>query len=644
MRKIIIWIGLFVSVISGCLMAGTRIQAASTSPLLQTSVPGMYKTLTTAKNIPPTPMKRNQTTSFDIVLKPTSFNSIQNYALAVNTPGNPEFKRYLTPSEFGVAFGASKTTIVQWQKLLKQYSLKAMALKNRLIIRVTGKVGRIDKLFRTNLNTAKYHVNPIQFGVKTPRIPVRLSKSVWTIVGLTDHSRGYININTFLPFRRASRKRANQAKLGFTSQFTNHYHVTPLYRAGLTGKGQTTGIIAFEGFQKANVFRFWSHEKVATNAGRLGVKQIVSPLYRPQDVVRNSDETTMDAEYAGSVAPKSNVKVYLVNNPDPTLTNFVDAYEQAFNDNVVSSTTNSWGLMDSGMIAILRHRRLLTPAYRQILTLVLAQGAAQGISNFTASGDAGAYNYTVKSIKGNQLMFDRTLGSSDFFDSNPFITSVGGTTLPFHVKTKFGTIINKHERSWGSDYVWALFQNHPSLLQRAPVSLLEYTVGSTGGFSHQYQTPNYQMNVPGVNTFMARNLVSALGQPVFGSQTVTGTDYGRNYPDVSANSDSLTGYWIYQKTRKYPKHPWSDGAGTSIASPQYAAAVTLINSQAGRKRMGFWNPQIYQLAQQTDSPFTPLNSTQNNSNLYYVGQPGTVYNQATGLGITNFDALARTYK
>lgn len=77
---------------------------------------------------------------------------------------------------------------------------------------------------------------------------------------------------------------------------------------------------------------------------------------------------------------------------------------------------------------------------------------------------------------------------------------------------------------------------------------------------------------------------------------------------------------------------------------QYSATVTLINSQAGRKRMGFWNPQIYQLAQQTDSPFTPLNSTQHNSNLYYVGQPGPFYNQATGLGITNFNALVRVYK
>ena len=72
--------------------------------------------------------------------------------------------------------------------------------------------------------------------------------------------------------------------------------------------------------------------------------------------------------------------------------------------------------------------------------------------------------------------------------------------------------------------------------------------------------------------------------------------------------------------------------------------TAVINSQSGRSKMGFWNPQIYQLAQQQDSPFHPLNDTDNNSNLYYTGQPGTVYNQASGLGTVDFAKLAQVYK
>ncbi len=72
--------------------------------------------------------------------------------------------------------------------------------------------------------------------------------------------------------------------------------------------------------------------------------------------------------------------------------------------------------------------------------------------------------------------------------------------------------------------------------------------------------------------------------------------------------------------------------------------TAVINSQPGRARMGFWNAQIYQLAQKSDSPFHPLNATTDNSNLYYTGQPGTVYNQASGLGTTDFAKLAEDYK
>ncbi|MBT9671649.1 peptidase S53, partial [Secundilactobacillus kimchicus] len=55
--------------------------------------------------------------------------------------------------------------------------------------------------------------------------------------------------------------------------------------------------------------------------------------------------------------------------------------------------------------------------------------------------------------------------------------------------------------------------------------------------------------------------------------------------------------------------------------------------------IGFWNPQIYKFAQEIDSPFNVLDSDTNNDNLYYTGQPGKLYNQATGLGTVNFEKL-----
>lgn len=125
------------------------------------------------------------------------------------------------------------------------------------------------------------------------------------------------------------------------------------------------------------------------------------------------------------------------------------------------------------------------------------------------------------------------------------------------------------------------------------------------------------------------------------SDLLHGTSTGRNYPDVAADADEMTGYKIY-----YPVDTlkWVASGGTSIASPQMAAMAAVINSQPGRQRMGFWNGQIYKLAQQSNSPFHPMNDTTDNSNLYYTGQPGTVYNQASGLGTINFAKLAQVYQ
>lgn len=61
--------------------------------------------------------------------------------------------------------------------------------------------------------------------------------------------------------------------------------------------------------------------------------------------------------------------------------------------------------------------------------------------------------------------------------------------------------------------------------------------------------------------------------------------------------------------------------------------------------MGLWNAQIYQLAQDKEkTPFTVMDSNTNNSNLYYTGQPGKLYNQATGLGTVNFQKLYDNYQ
>ncbi len=120
---------------------------------------------------------------------------------------------------------------------------------------------------------------------------------------------------------------------------------------------------------------------------------------------------------------------------------------------------------------------------------------------------------------------------------------------------------------------------------------------------------------------------------------------GRAVPDVSADADPFTGYLLYS-----PSFTQGGGApleggwgGTSFVAPQLNGSTAVIDAAVGH-RVGFWNPSIYNFATSNNSPFTPLNqSGTSNDNVFFTGNPGTIYNEATGLGFPDLGALARDF-
>ena len=268
------------------------------------------------------------------------------------------------------------------------------------------------------------------------------------------------------------------------------------------------------------------------------------------------------------------------------------------------------------------------------MSTLLAQGATQGISTFAASGDTGAYGESLnRDGSTNEGIY------ANFPANNPWVTATGGTTLPVE-----GTLANDitvkvdRERTWGGDYLFAAYQKDKTFFTKNDDLMGMLQAGSGGGISTLYSTPKYQKGVSGINTYNARQYLTASGLPNLTTSLIHGTASGRNYPDVVADADPLTGYDSYTGS-----DGWNVIGGTSVVAPQFAAMTAVINSNRS-KRMGLWNPQIYKLAQTAKSPFTKLDASTDNGNLYYVGQPGKIYNQAAGLGTVDFGKLAGEYK
>ncbi len=369
------------------------------------------------------------------------------------------------------------------------------------------------------------------------------------------------------------------------------------------------------------------------------------------------------------------MRVYEAPNTDP---GFADAFFAAASDNTADTVSTSWGYSESFIQQAIANGTE-APAYAAVFDEVCAELGAQGQSAFAASGDSGAYG-ALDDAKTTNVTVDAPAAS-------PLITAAGGTTLP-GVQTypetdpqNQPTVVTDSvniptERTWSWDYLWPLYRTFGAASEAAIATYPGFDAGDGGGYSTVEPRPTYQS---GISTFNDRpyftptdNAVAAPGLTLPTAFLFNPTpalqaqrhNSGRGLPDVSTNADPATGYAVYD-----PALFGGDGfvqyGGTSFVSPQLNGATAAIDSYLGH-RAGFWNPQIYQFATSSTSPFTPLSSTRvyaglpylyrtandtktalvgefSNNNLYYSGTPGALWNPASGLGVPNLTALAEKF-
>ncbi len=292
-------------------------------------------------------------------------------------------------------------------------------------------------------------------GTRKNYIPKELSRTVLTIIGITDYNYHNVFSDSFNNSEMKGEK-SNRGKSD-VKKIMRHYDGEYLYRKGLTGRGTEIGIIAFGAAKKKNVIHFWQHEGASTSQKRLKIREVFSNRFEKTPAGKDDLEATQDAEIAGAIAKRAKVKIFFVPEPYPSIMNFLNAYLTAFDDPKISVTTSSWGL--GNQIAYLARHRLVTPHYRYLLNLVLAQGALEGDSNFTAAGDFGIHG-ELRSTYKNHALLDYQNTGQDPLATNPFVTSVGATVRSFTIKEN-GYMFRYRgpETAWGfATNIWSNYQ------------------------------------------------------------------------------------------------------------------------------------------------------------------------------------------
>ncbi len=630
-----------------------------------------------------------------IVLKPQHAAELEQRAAG----GYWHRGSFLTVPAFANRYGQSPAVVKSFLAYLRGHGLQATAYRNRLNIAVIGKTSQINAVFGVKLkdyrvaaarNSAGQTLRPAQVvhGTTQPAtLPAPLAKATLGVLGLTSYHGALSNHAQRARVRtvHATAKADNGPLPGqlTPADFLRLYHGKTLQQVSKGGAGQTIGIVTLATAPLSDIYSFWRQLGIKVSPNKVTLRNIDGGSGAPS-VDAGSDETALDVEQSGGIAPAAKVIVYQAPN---TEAGFSDAFFKAATDNKAGSVSTSWGASETYYQALIATGGQPT-TYARIVDVPLLEAAAQGQATFQSSGDSGAYDASAD-VGSTNLSVDVSAESR-------YILAAGGTTLSAsqYGPLQFGglpgdkvlTIKLPRERAWGWDYFNAVRKEF-NLIDGTHVSAQDWAVsnvaGSGGGQSELSPMPSYQRQFPGISLYSAvENLTPseptntfdgmpklpftlpsnwvAHTTPALVNGQVTGNH--RLVPDLSTNGDPETGYGVYSKLLG-PVYGgnWQQYGGTSFVSPQLNGVSALIQAQAGG-RVGLWNPSIYRFARWSNSPFRSLNAqgtsaqatvkqtadgpvytVPGNNNMYYSGRPGTKYNMGVGLGIPNLTQLGNDF-
>lgn len=383
------------------------------------------------------------------------------------------------------------------------------------------------------------------------------------------------------------------------------YNLAPLYNNGITGKGTT--IVIVDSIGSPTIQNDLSvYDKTFGYPAPPSFKVVTPDGPVPSGNLDWAGETSLDVEYAHTVAPGANI--VLVETPTEE-TEGVTGFPE-INQAIQKVVNNPKAYGVTGKIDVISQSFAATEqtftGYSQLAPYRAAYEDANshGISVTGSTGDTGATNYQ---LNGTDYYSYPTAG---WPASDPLVTAIGGTQIQKSTTSPTGY----QQVVWNDTYdkaANAVFGTGP--------------LATGGGASEFFSLPSYQRTVTGA-------IAKATGK--------TGGSLPRAIPDVSM-SGACDGAVTFYET--YSNPGWHLVCGTSEASPEFAGVIALAAQQAGHP-LGLVNPYLYQLEAQHAPGLVDV--TSGNNTVSYKNANGTTttvpgypagrgYDLASGVGTVN---------
>jgi subtilase family serine protease len=588
------------------------------------------------------------------------------YATAVSDPSNAAYGKFLTPAQFDARFGTTGAQVTAVSKWAKDAGLTVVKSTTHALT-VKGTNAAITKAFGTSVHNYRVSGTVRHAPAGNIVVPSKVSADVLGVTGFTSAGANVVKPDSTkvsdaapaatgdhkapssgLPTTATcsdywGQKLATGAPAGYTkspvpydqcsfypSQIRKAYGITA---SGLTGKGATIAIV--DAYGSSTMLA--DANQYATNHGdkpfRSGqYKEIVDPSqWTNEDLCSGAagwaPEEALDVEMAHGLAPDANVVYVGANSCEDS--DLLAAISTIVDNHLADVISNSWGeIMHTTDDADVTASEIA--AYEQ----VFKQAAVEGIGINFSAGDCGDSS-PAAAATGANCQADTSRAQANWPDSDPWVTSVGGTALgianktgSYGFETDMGTLrssLSADGKSW------------------TPSVPGPFYFGGGGGTSEDFAQPFYQRGV--VPSSLSHTLMT--GQKVHTAQRVT--------PDISMVGDLYTSVLVGLSDGA----PYSEGGygGTSVSSPEFAAVQADV-LQARHHAVGFANPSIYArshvvtdvIDRQAQHSTTPLSSVHDAglvngtlvARLIAYGQDTSLnavrgYDDATGVGSPNLD-------
>lgn len=381
--------------------------------------------------------EHNGNAALDVIIALNLRNTAQLQKLLNNlrNPVSPQYRQFLTPSEFTSKFAPTQAQVQAVAQYLKNSGIHVTNISaNHLLVHAHASTAILDHAFKVNV--ADYQMKGRSFYAPTtdPQIPLSIAGVVTAVIGLS-------NFNVMKPLSVAAPNRgkpggggSSSAPAGYSPQQIATAYNWPSVMNTANGVGQSIAIATAYSYKSSDITGFWSQYSLPSHT--LTIIQVAGK------VKRTNIETTIDIERSSAMAPGATILVY--EGANAQLSTFTSVYNQIVTDNTASVMTTSWGTAESNM----------STATLNADDNIFKQAAAQGISLFAAAGDNGSSDSTSNN------------NEADYPSSDPYMVACGGTSL---------TLTSSNQIS--SETAWS---------------------GSGGAESHFFTEPSWQVgiNVP----------------------------------------------------------------------------------------------------------------------------------------------------